>query len=258
MPELKRALPDGKRFYFASDFHLGVPDADTSLEREKKIIHWLDTVAQDAAIIFLPGDLFDFWFEYRKAVPKGFTRFLGKLAALTDRGIEIHLFTGNHDMWMFGYLQQETGVTVHHHPVTLVTGPHRILIGHGDGLGPGDRTYKLLKRIFTSPIAQFLFNWLHPDIGISLAQRWSRHSRISNMKAEEQFKGEEREFLLAWCRETEQHQHHDFYIFGHRHLPLDLPVGKASRYINLGEWVHFSPFAVYDGHTIELKTFQAS
>ncbi|MFM7195188.1 MAG: UDP-2,3-diacylglucosamine diphosphatase [Bacteroidota bacterium] len=255
MPELKRELPAGKRFYFASDFHLGVPDAATSLQREKKIIQWLDTVAADAAIIFLPGDLFDFWFEYRKAIPKGFTRFLGKLAELTDRGIDIHLFTGNHDLWMFGYLQQEIGVTVHHDPVTLVTGHHRILIGHGDGLGPGDKSYNLLKKIFTSPIAQFLFNWLHPDIGIALAQRWSRHSRISNMKAEEKFKGEEREFLLAWCRETEKREHHDYYIFGHRHLPLDLSVGEGSRYINLGEWVHFSPFAAYDGTTVELKTF---
>jgi len=258
MDELRIELPAGKRFYFASDFHLGVPDAATSLAREKKIIRWLDQVAQDAAAVFLPGDLFDFWFEYRHSIPKGFTRFLGKLSELSDKGIPIHLFTGNHDLWMFGYLHEEAGVTIHRNPIVLVTGHHRILIGHGDGLGPGDRFYKVLKKIFTSPVAQFLFRWLHPDIGIAIANRWSRHSRISNMQKEEKFKGEEREYLLTWCRETEARMHHDFYIFGHRHLPLDLAVGQGSRYINLGEWVHFSPFAVYDGTTLELKAFESA
>ena len=256
MVELNLSLPAGKRFYFASDFHLGVPDASTSLAREKKIVRWLDSVSSDAGAIFLPGDLFDFWFEYHRSIPKGFTRFLGKLAELSDKGIPVHLFTGNHDLWMFGYLKDEIGASIHHNPILLQTAHHRILIGHGDGLGPGDRFYKVLKKVFTSAVAQFLFRWLHPDIGIALAHRWSRHSRISNMNKEEKFNGEEREFLLAWCRETEQRSHHDYYIFGHRHLPLNLEVGAGSRYINLGEWVHFSPYAVYDGNSIDLKTFE--
>lgn len=246
---------EGKKIYFASDFHLGVPDAESSRLREERIIRWLDDSAEDAAAVFLVGDLFDFWFEYKRAVPKGFVRFQAKLAELTDGGIPVHLFTGNHDLWMFGYLTDELGVSIHHQPLVLQTGAHRILIGHGDGLGPGDRTYKVLKKVFTSPVAQFLFRSIHPDLGIRLAQRWSRSSRLANQQKAEQFKGEDREFLLAWCRETENIRHHDFYIFGHRHLPLDLAVNGRSRYINLGEWVHFNTYAEYDGTNVQLKTF---
>lgn len=255
MMELDLPLPANSKFYFASDFHLGTPDSISSRERELRIIRWLDATVQDAAAIFLAGDLFDFWFEYRNAVPKGFTRFLGKLSELGDRGIPVHIFTGNHDMWMSGYLETECGVVVHTDPVVLNTGRHRLLVGHGDGLGPGDVAYKRLKKVFTSPVAQFLFRWLHPDIGIALAMRWSRSSRLSNEAREEKFQGEDREFLLAWCRETEKRIHHDFYIFGHRHLPLDLEVGPASRYINLGEWVHYSTYVEYDGQRLELKSF---
>ena len=255
MTEIDLPLPPARKFYFASDFHLGTPDAASSRERELRIIRWLEASAADGAAIFLAGDLFDFWFEYSKAVPKGFTRFLGKLSELTDRGIPVHIFTGNHDMWMSGYLKAECGVVVHTDPVVLKTTNHRLLIGHGDGLGPGDIAYKRLKKVFTSPVARFLFRWLHPDIGIALAMRWSRNSRLANDAREEKFLGEEREFLLAWCRETEQRIHHDFYIFGHRHLPLDIEVGTGSRYINLGEWVHFSTYAEYNGEHLQLKSF---
>lgn len=257
MQELKIQLPAGKKLYFASDFHLGVPTHLKSLEREKKLIRWFEAVRTDAHAIFLLGDLFDFWFEYAHSVPKGFTRFLGKLAELSDSGIQIHLFPGNHDLWMFDYLSNEFGAIIHRDPVNIICGNHQILSGHGDGLGPGDRTYKILKKIFVSKIAQKLFSWLHPDIGIRLAQIWSRKSRISNMKEGEKFNGPEREFLLTWCKETETISHHDYYVFGHRHLPLTLPVGQNSTYINLGEWVHFSPYAVYDGRTLKLNTFEA-
>lgn len=256
MLEVPFSIPPGKKIYFASDFHFGVPNHTISLARERSVIAWLNSIESTASDVFLMGDVFDFWFEYRTAIPKGFTRFLGKLAHLQDNGINVHLFTGNHDLWMFDYLPTELGVRVYRDPVVLVTPTHRLLIGHGDGLGPGDVTYTYLKKIFRSPIAQWLFARIHPNLGISLALRWSKSSRLSNMKLEEKFQGEEREFLLTWCRETEAKKHHDYYIFGHRHLPLDLTVGENSRYINLGEWVHFSPYAEYDGTTVSFKTFK--
>lgn len=209
----------------------------------------------DAGAIFLMGDIFDFWFEYKQAVPKGFIRLQGCMAELSDAGIPIYLFPGNHDMWMGNYFNDEINAKIYSDPVTVICNNKRLLIGHGDGLGPGDKTYKFLKKIFRSPLARFAFRWLHPDIGITLAHKWSRSSRISNQKQEEKFKGEDREFLLTWCKETEKINHYDFYIFGHRHLPLDLNAGNNSRYINLGEWVHFSPYAVFDGNNLELKNF---
>lgn len=255
MQELTINCQEGKKIFFASDFHLGVPDIQTSIDRERKIVRWLDSIYAEAEGIFLMGDVFDFWFEYKKAVPKGFIRLLGKLAELADKGIPIYLFTGNHDMWMSGYLSSEMRIQIYNDPVTLLASGKKLLIGHGDGLGPGDPNYKYLKKIFTSKAARWAFRWLHPDIGISLAQRWSRQSRISNIKLEEKFKGEDREFLLSWCREVQQKEHHDYYVFGHRHLPLDLAVDSNSRYFNLGEWVHFSNYAEFDGSELKLKSF---
>lgn len=249
-------LPEGKKIYFASDFHLGTPDAATSLERERRITAWLDSIRHDAYALYLLGDIFDFWFEYKHAIPRGFIRLQGKLAELRDQGIPIAFFTGNHDMWMFDYFPNELGIPVYRSPQVMHVGKQRLLIGHGDGLGPGDRTYKILKRFFNSRVCQWLFARIHPNLGIRIAQAWSRQSRISNRKREEQFAGEENEFLLTYCRELEKREHHDFYIFGHRHLPLDLPVSPQSRYINLGEWVNYSPYAEYDGTDVKLKSFQ--
>ena len=256
MQEKAIQLPEGKKWYFASDFHLGIPDLQSSQQRERKILRWLDRVKADAGAIFLMGDLFDFWFEYRKAIPKGFVRLQGKLAEITDAGIPLYIFPGNHDLWMNDYLRGEVGAQIYFDPIVLMAGGKRLLIGHGDGLGPGDKTYKFLKKIFRSSLARFAFKWLHPDIGISLAQRWSKSSRLSNLKIEEKFRSEDREFLLSWCREMEKQKHHDYYIFGHRHLPLDLKAGEKSRYINLGEWVHYSPFAVFDGDEVCLMNFE--
>ena len=249
-------LPAGKKIYFASDFHLGVPDHATSLQREKLIVQWLDQVRHDAHAIYLLGDIFDFWFEYRTAIPRGFIRLQGKLAELRDAGMPIYFFTGNHDMWMFDYFHRELGIIIFREPQLLKTLNHSLLIGHGDGLGPGDFVYKLLKKFFASSICQWLFARLHPNLGIGIAQFWSKRSRIANLKREEKFQGEENEFLLTYCKELEQKQHHDFYIFGHRHLPLDLKVAETSRYINLGEWVHFNTYAEYDGNEVVLKTFK--
>ncbi len=248
-------LPAGKKIYFASDFHLGVPSYPASLARERKIIAWLECIRHDAHAIYLMGDLFDFWFEYKHTIPKGFTRFLGKLAELRDTGTPIYFFTGNHDMWMFDYFPQELGIPILRDPQELIVNGQRFLIGHGDGLGPGDNTYKVLKQFFDSRFCQWLFQWIHPNIGMGIANYWSRKSRISNNRKEEKFQGEENEFLLSYCRQMEKTTHFDNYVFGHRHLPLDLKVGEGSRYVNLGEWVHFSTYAVFDGHRLELKTF---
>ncbi len=248
-------LPPTKKIFFASDFHLGVPNAEESLAREKRIVRWLDSIRHEAHSIYLMGDIFDFWFEYKHTIPKGFIRLQGKLAELSDAGIPIIFFTGNHDMWMFDYFTNELNIAIYREPVELNVNGQKLLIGHGDGLGPGDSTYKILKWFFNSKFCQWLFGWIHPNIGMGIAHRWSRKSRISNMKREEKFKGEENEFLLTYCKALEQHHHHDFYVFGHRHLPLDLAVSDTSRYINLGEWVNFNTYAEYDGRQVSLKTY---
>jgi len=248
-------LSAGKKLYFASDFHLGAPSAEASLEREKQIVAWLERIRHDAQGIYLLGDIFDFWFEYRHAIPKGFIRLQGKLAELRDAGIMVAFFTGNHDMWMFNYFPTELGIPVYREPLELLVGNQRLVIGHGDGLGPGEPGYKILKKFFNSAICQWLFARIHPNLGMRIANYWSRQSRIGNMKREEQFKGEENEYLFIWCKEQEQQQHRDYYIFGHRHLVLDMPVSTSSRYLNLGEWVHHTTYCVYDGSKAALKTF---
>lgn len=249
-------LPPDKKIYFASDFHLGTPDQKSSLERERRIVRWLDEVKTDAHSIYLLGDIFDFWFEYKNAIPKGFIRLQGKLASLTDADISIYFFTGNHDMWMFDYFPKELGIPIYRKPIELEIGNHRLIVGHGDGLGPGDNSYKILKKFFNSKLCQWLFARIHPNLGIGIARYWSKNSRLANMKREEKFNGEENEYLLTYCRELEKERHHDFYIFGHRHLPLDLEVSENSRYINLGEWVNFNTYGVYDGDSLALKNFE--
>jgi len=248
-------LQQGRKVYFASDFHLGAPNADASRDREQKIVRWLDVARQDAAAIFLVGDIFDFWFEYRHAIPKGFIRLQGKLAEITDAGIPVLFFTGNHDMWMFDYFPKELNIPILRHPISTSIGGKTFYIGHGDGLGPGDHTYKLLKKVFNNKACQWLFARIHPNLGIGVANLWSRKSRISNIKKDESFLGED-EWLMQYCREVEAQQHHDFYVFGHRHLPLDLPIGQNSRYVNLGEWVNYCTYGVYDGENLKLETFE--
>jgi UDP-2,3-diacylglucosamine hydrolase len=249
-------LKPHQKIYFASDFHLGVPTLEKSQERERKIIRWLDAIKADAQVIFLMGDIFDFWFEYKHAIPKGMIRFQGKLAELVDSGIQVVFFTGNHDMWLFDYFTKELGIPIYRKPLDFVIGNQTFYLGHGDGLGPGDRKYKILKKIFANPICQWLFGGLHPNIGIGIAKYWSRHSRIqSTKKGEEHFLGEA-EWLWTYTKEQEQKKHRDYYIFGHRHLPLDLKVGEKARYVNLGEWLHHCTYAVYDGKGLVLKTFE--
>jgi len=247
------SLGNGKKIYFASDFHLGTPNYDSSLVREKKIVRWLEEIQDDADAIFLLGDIFDFWFEYKRAIPKGFTRFLGKIAELSDQGIKIIFFTGNHDMWMFKYFPEEFGIPIYRNPIDLSVGEHKFHIGHGDGLGPGDFTYKILKKIFQNRICQWLFARLHPNFGIGLAQFWSRRSRISSGSDMKDFG--ENEWILTYCKEMEKEHHYDYYIFGHRHLKMERKVSDNSTYYNLGEWVNESNYGVYDGNKFEFKSF---
>ncbi|MGH2644626.1 MAG: UDP-2,3-diacylglucosamine diphosphatase [Chitinophagaceae bacterium] len=245
--------PTGKQVYFASDFHLGAPDHNASLRRERFVVQWLQDAAKDAAHIFLVGDLFDFWFEYKKVIPKGYIRLLGKLAELTDKGIPVTVFIGNHDMWMNGYFEKELNIPVFHHPQTFLIGEKKFLIGHGDGLGPGDHRYKLLKKILRGRFSRSLFAALPPQWGIGLANSFSSRSRI--MTEENTFLGEDKEWLVQYSEEILQQEHFDYFIFGHRHLPLNIKVGDDSRYINLGDWIRYFTYGVFDGEEIRLKTF---
>jgi UDP-2,3-diacylglucosamine hydrolase len=248
-------LQTGKKIYFASDFHLGVPSYEKSLTREKLIVKWLDEIKQDAQEIYLMGDLFDFWFEYKHAAPKGFIRILGKIAELTDSGIPVTVFTGNHDMWMLDYLPKEIGVTIYREPIEKEYNGKKFYLGHGDGLGPGDKGYKFIKKVFANKFCQWLFARIHPNFGIGMANYWSRKSRLSNGPEDEKFTGEENEWLVVYAKEVLQKKHVDYFIFGHRHLPLDIKLKENSRYINLGEWVNYNTYAVFDGNTLELKKY---
>lgn len=249
-------LNPGKKIYFASDFHLGAPDAVTSLKREKLLLKWLDEIKTDAQEIYLVGDVFDFWFEYKTAVPKGFVRLLGKLAELADMGIVLHYFTGNHDMWVFDYLPSEIGLTIYRGVLEKEYNGKQFYIAHGDGLGPGDRGYKFIKKVFANPVCQWLFARLHPNFGIRMANFWSGKSRLHTGSSDEKFLGEEKEWLVIYSKEVLQKKHIDYFIFGHRHLPLDISLGSKSKYINLGEWMNYASYAVFDGEKTELKYFK--
>lgn len=251
-----KELPSGKYLYFASDFHLGAVNTQAD-DREKTIVKWLDEIKKDAAGIILVGDIFDFWFEYGKVIPKGFIRFQGKLLELRDEGIPIVFFTGNHDKWFFDYFPSEFGIPVYTNPTVFEVKDQKVLVGHGDGLGPGDRFYKLLKVVFEGRITQWLFKWLHPDIGVTLAHVWSKNSRITSSDKDLGFKSKEQEWIWQYCQAVEKEQHHDFYILGHRHIPLDLPVSDTSTYFNLGEWVNHYTYLKYDGNKAQLLTYSS-
>ena len=250
-------MSNKSRIYFLSDFHLGAPDAASSLQREKRIVAFLEEISKDASEIFILGDLFDFWFEYRKVVPKGFVRILGKLASISDSGTPVHFFTGNHDMWMRDYFQKEMNISVYHEPVAFTLQHKKVLIGHGDGLGPGDHGYKFLKKIFRNPMAKFLFGIFPPVLGIGLANYFSRKSRAKTGKQDEVFEGEDKEWLVSYSKEILQSKHYDYFVFGHRHLPLDIQLNENSRYINLGDWISHYTYAVMENGILQLKHHQS-
>jgi len=245
---------ENKKIYFASDQHLGAPTPKASLPREKKFVAWLDTIKEDAGTIFLLGDLFDFWFEYKTVVPKGFVRVLGKLAELKDAGIDIYFFVGNHDLWMRDYFQKELNIPVFHKPQEFDINGKIFLIGHGDGLGPNDHGYKRMKKVFTFPFFKWLFRWLHPDIGVRLGHYFSVKNKLISGDEDARFLGEENEWLAQYCRKKLTEKHYDFFVFGHRHLPLEIELNNNSTYINLGDWIQYFTYGEFM-KTFKLKEF---
>lgn len=242
-------------YYFASDFHLGVPNKESSLEREKKIVNWLDEIKDKATEIFILGDVFDFWFEYKTAVPRGYVRLLGKLAEISDANIPIHWFIGNHDMWIFDYLPEELNIRLHKNPIRRELNGKKFLIGHGDGLGPGDRGYKFIKKIFRSPVSQWLFARLHPNFGIRLANFFSSSSRKSSQEADKVFLGKENEWLAIYCEEIAKQEDIDYFVFGHRHLPIHLKLDNGGEYFNIGDWITHFTYGVLEGEKFEIKGY---
>lgn len=242
---------NNKKIYFASDLHLGMHPRKKSLEREKLFVKWLDEKRKDAAAFFLLGDVFDYWWEYKKVVPRGFTRFLGKIAEITDLGIPVHVFTGNHDVWIFDYLPTEVGVVVHKKPYTTEINGKQFYIAHGDGLGPGDKGYKLLKWAFYNKVLQWIYARFHPNFSVSLAHMWSKKSRYAK-GITEVFKGEEKELLYHYSKGILNREYYDYFIYGHRHLALDINITETSRYINVGDWVTLFSFAEFDGKDVKL------
>lgn len=249
-------INDQKKVYFSSDNHLGAPTKEESLPREKKFVAWLDLIKDDAEAIFLLGDLFDFWFEYKRVVPKGFTRTLGKLAELSDAGIPIYYFVGNHDLWMNGYFEEELNIPVFHKPQEFIINDKRFFIGHGDGLGPGDKGYKRMKKVFTNPVCKWLFKrLLHPDFAIKIGQYFSVKNKLISGDEDIKFLGEENEWLVQYSKKKLLEQHRDYFVFGHRHLPLEIDLEKKSKYINLGDWITYYTYGIFDGTTFELKKY---
>ena len=235
-----------------------MPDLERSLEREKSIVSWLNAIANDASAIYLLGDVFDFWFEYKTVVPKGFVRFLGAISRLTDAGIPVYLFPGNHDLWVGKYLEAECGVVVIKDAITIELGNDICYLHHGDGLGPGDAGYKWLKTVFLSKIAQKAFAMIHPGIGVSFAQKLSKKSRLAQNPKEDNYLGDSKEHLTQFCKQyllNCKTPKPKYFIFGHRHLVLDIDLGEGVRYINLGEWLHGSQYAEYDGVELRLKAW---
>ena len=240
-----------KNIYFASDFHLGAPNYNESRSREDRIVAWLNYIEPNCSELFLMGDVFDFWFEYNKVIPKGFIRLQGKLAQMADSGIKIYFFKGNHDMWVNDYFTKEIGIEIITDELKIERSGKKFYLHHGDGLGPGDAKYKFLRRIFRNPICHWLFSILPPRLGLSIANGWSGSSRIASDK-KEVFLGEENEWLAIYAKEELQKEHFDYFIFGHRHLPLNIQLNENSRYVNIGEWLNYNSYGVFDGEELKL------
>jgi len=248
------------KVYFASDFHLGIPDYASSLLREKKIVAWLEMISNDATEIFLMGDIFDFWFEYKTVIPKGYVRLLGKIAELTDRGIPIHLFRGNHDVWAFDYLEKEAGIHLHRKPVVKEFDGKKLFLAHGDGLGPGDGGYKFLKKVFEFKPNQFLFKWLHPDIGARMGLYFSKKSRLANLSKEgrKEIKIEQQDEMLYEYskRKIIEYPDLDYLVFGHRHIPMQLKVNEKAEMLILGDWISHFSYGVFEEGKMTIQYYK--
>ncbi len=247
------------KIYFASDFHLGIPDYKSSLTREKKLVGWLNTISKDAKEIFLMGDIFDFWFEYKHAIPKGYTRLFGKIAEITDSGTPVHIFRGNHDIWAFDYFQKELNVKLHRKPIIREFDGTTFFLAHGDGLGPGDTGYKMLKKVFEFKVNQFLFKWLHPDIGLWLGLFFSKRSRIANIaregKPENHVKIEDEMLVQYAKRKKSLNRNINYFVFGHRHIPVITSIEENTNVVILGDWItHFS-YGVFENGEMKLEYY---
>jgi UDP-2,3-diacylglucosamine hydrolase len=239
-------LKDSGKIYFSSDFHLGLKTGSDPLDREKKVVSWLNSITPDAREIFLLGDIFDFWWEYKLVVPKGFTRFLGTVAEITDSGIPVHFFTGNHDMWVGNYFNDECGVITHKEPLTITFDGKIFHLAHGEGLGSLNTMYKILLWIFRNKPLQVAYSSLHPAIGVGFGHRWSLHSRLGKgIKLD--FMGEEKEDLIRYAKALIKSEHIDYFIFGHRHLEMTFSLPGGEEIIFLGDWVKDGSYAVWDG-----------
>jgi len=245
-----------KKIYFASDQHFGVPTLEKSHERERLFVKWLEMAEKDAEHIFLLGDLFDFWFEYKSVVPRGYTRVLGKIAQITDKGIPVSFFVGNHDLWMWDYFKEELGVNVYHKPRVFDFFGKKFFLGHGDGLGPYDKGFKRMKKVFTNPLAQWLFARVHPNFAVGVANFFSKRSRLANGDSDQVFMGKDKEWLIKYAERKLETQNIDFFLFGHRHLTMDIELSKGARYVNTGEWVTKSSYAVFEKGKLLLKEFK--
>lgn len=249
--------------YFISDVHLGAPSVAESQARERRLVNFLREIAPDCRSLYIVGDLFDYWFEYKQVVPRGHTRLLGTLGELVDNGLELHIFTGNHDLWMADYLSEELGATIHHQPLHLQLNNAQFYIAHGDGLGPGDLKYKFLKKIFTNPLCRWLYNRLHPNFGVGFAARMSRASRNSQSDDDHAFLGET-ERQLQHSKSVLENHSFDYFIYGHRHHLKNMEISHVradgtqvdSRYIVLGDWITLDSYAVWDGQQLQTSTFK--
>jgi len=250
-------LDPNKKIYFASDQHFGVPDLKQSRIREEKFIRWLDLIKKDAQVLFLMGDLFDFWHEWKYVVPKGYIRVLGKIAELKDSGIEIYFFVGNHDLWMKNYFEEELGIPVYFEKRYYEINDKKFFLAHGDGLGPGDKGYKRMKKVFTNPLAQWAFRWLHPDIAMRIANYMSQKNKLISGDEDKAFLGEDKEFLILYSKEKLKTEKINYFVFGHRHLPMVLDLNDYSKYVNLGDWIVYFTYGVFDGKKFELNKFES-
>lgn len=236
-----------KKVFFLSDAHLGSLAFEDALDKERHLVRFLDSIKQEASAIYFLGDMFDFWFEYKEVVPKGFTRFLGKISELTDMGIEVHYLTGNHDMWVKDYFQRECGMTVHEGTLTTEIMGKRFLLSHGDGLGDPDPKFRLLSRIFHCRPLQTMFSWLHPDLSVAFGRAWAKHSRLKREGGREpDYMGEDKEYLVLYAKElVKEHSEIDYMIFGHRHIELDLSLPGGKRMMILGDWINYCTYAAF-------------
>ncbi len=216
------------------------------LEYERRVVRFLESIEEDCEELYLLGDIIDYWFEFRHVVPQGYTRFLGKLAMMSDRGVKIHWFTGNHDIWIFDYLPREIGMTLHREPEVVTLHGKRMFLAHGDGLGEDSKMLRLMTGFFHNRVCQRMFRWIHPDWTTGFAYWWSKKSRLSGNGFPD-YMGEQKEHLVQYAKQrVAEGLEVEYFIFGHRHIMLDLMMSRSTRLMILGDWINHFSYAVMD------------